>query len=167
MEKLRPRGRVTSLALESPEGHMSSSFLALSCEDSTQQPLGSTHSWLLYSGKGQLTQSVIFPTSALFFHCPWNLPKATLPLTPVPVPPPPERKGGAPIEVPQTSLPPLDGAGGQPSLNQGLTLTFGAPCLIKTMAPAVLLPSHPQAQGQHPSPPLYRASPLPCGTLRR
>lgn len=29
----------------------------------------------------------------------------------------------------------------QPSLNQGLTLTFGGPRLIKTMAPVVLLPS--------------------------
>ena len=86
---------MTSLALEPPEGHMSSSFLALPPEDFTQQPLSSTHSSLLYSGKGQLTQSVIFPTSALFFHCAWNLPKATFPLTPVPVSPPPERQGGA------------------------------------------------------------------------
>lgn len=52
---------MTSLALEPPEGHMSSSLLALPREDITQQLLSSTHSSLLYSGNRHLTQSSFLP----------------------------------------------------------------------------------------------------------
>ena len=61
MEKPRPGEIVTSLALEPPEGHMSSSLLALPREDITQQLLSSTHSSLLYSGNRHLTQSSFLP----------------------------------------------------------------------------------------------------------
>lgn len=40
----------------------------------------------------------------------------------------------------------------QPSLNQGLTLTFGGPRLIKTMAPVVLLPSSFEPRPHTPAP---------------
>lgn len=77
---------MTSQALEPPEGHTSSLFLAIPREDITQQALSSTHRSLPYPKKGQLMESSFLPASVLSFHCPWNLPRSTCSLSPGPVP---------------------------------------------------------------------------------
>ena len=109
---------MSSLALEPPKGHTSSSFLALPREDITQQLLSSTHSSLLYSGNRHLMQSSFLPRC--FFSTDHGISLKPPSLSPLSMAPMSRKAKGTPQE--RSVRPPSHfqmGPREQPSLNQG------------------------------------------------
>lgn len=107
---------MSSLALEPPKGHTSSSFLALPRE--VTKPTPQLHPLLLALLRKQTSHAVIFLPQC-FSTDPWNLPKATFSLTPIHFGPHLQKAKGTPQE--RSIRPPSlsDGAKGATSLNQG------------------------------------------------